>query len=278
VQPLNLSAQYSHWLGIDYSGAQHAHAALPGLRIFRGSVSENDVAEIRPTESGREHWSRAAVAAWLENFLLTCDGPAVVGIDHAFSFPLNYFETCGIGLSWDEFLEDFCRHWPMDIAAVSLKECMASRSQSPSHKLRLGNSRWRRRAEQASRGAKSVFHFGVPGSVASSTFTGLPWIRALRIHPVLSERIHFWPFDGWVPRAGKHVIAEVYPSIWNQQSSRGALTQDQHDARMVALSLRQADENRELQRWFSPATWQSIHLSAEDLHQAQIEGWILGLH
>jgi hypothetical protein len=278
VQPLSLATQFSHWIGIDYSGAQHAYAALPGLRLFKGSVSEKDVAEIRLTVSGREHWSRASLAVWLENFLLSCDGPAIVGIDHAFSFPLNYFETCGLALTWDDFLEDFCRHWPMDVIDVSLKAYMAGQSHSPAHTLRLGNSRWRRLAEQFSSGAKSVFHFGVPGAVATSTFTGLPWIRMLRMHSTLRERIHFWPFDGWVPREGMHVIAEVYPSIWNQQSVRGTLTQDQHDARVVALALRDADQNGILHHWYSPTFWQRVHLSPTDLHRAKLEGWILGLH
>jgi hypothetical protein len=43
-------------------------------------------------------------------------------------------------------------------------------------------------------GAKSVFHFDVPGSVAKSTHAGLPWLRYIRLHV---PTVHFWPFDGW---------------------------------------------------------------------------------
>jgi hypothetical protein len=28
------------------------------------------------------------------------------------------------------------------------------------------------------------------------------------------DRVHFWPFDGWQPSAGKAAVAEVYPSLF----------------------------------------------------------------
>lgn len=56
------------------------------------------------------------------------------------------------------------------------------------------------------------FHFDVQGSVAKSTHSGLPWLRYIKRE--LAERVHFWPFEGWNPPAGTHVVAEVYPSHW----------------------------------------------------------------
>jgi len=37
-----------------------------------------------------------------------------IGIDHAFSFPLPYFEKHDLLPNWDGFLDDFQRHWPTD--------------------------------------------------------------------------------------------------------------------------------------------------------------------
>ena len=77
-------------------------------------------------------------------------------------------------------------------------------------RARAGNSRWRRLAERRC-GAKSSFHFDIPGSAAKSTHAGLPWLRYLRQR--LVGRVHFWPFDGWTPPPGRSVIAEVYPRL-----------------------------------------------------------------
>jgi hypothetical protein len=77
----------------------------------------------------------------------------------------------------------------------------------------MGDSRWRRLCEERSR-AKSVFHFDVQGTVAKSTHAGLPWLRFLRQQ--LGAAVHFWPFDGWQPPAGRSVLAEVYPALWNR--------------------------------------------------------------
>jgi hypothetical protein len=75
---------------------------------------------------------------------------------------------------------------------------------------RSGNARWRRVTEIRARGAKSVFHFDVQGSVAKSTHSGLPWLRYIDLKA--EGRIHFWPFDGWQLPVGKSVVAEVYPA------------------------------------------------------------------
>jgi len=58
---------------------------------------------------------------------------------------------------------------------------------------RSGNT-LRRRLTDERAGAKSVFHFDVPGSVAKSTHAGLPWLRYIRQR--VGDRVQFWPFDG----------------------------------------------------------------------------------
>lgn len=58
------------------------------------------------------------------------------------------------------------------------------------------------------------------GAVAKSTHAGIPWL--MRIRESCGEAVHFWPFDGWSPPAGKTVIAEIYPSIFrNRYDKKG---------------------------------------------------------
>ena len=97
-------------------------------------------------------------------------------------------------------------------------------------------------------GAKSVFHFDVPGSVAKSTHAGLPWI--LFIRKKLGGRVHFWPFDGWEIPAGQSALVEVYPSLWSKSFSREGRTPDQQDSYAAAAWLQQADLE-EISRNFS---------------------------
>jgi len=119
--------------------------------------------------------------------------PTLVGIDHGFSFPLRYFETHGLLPDWPRFLDDFQRHWPTDedhVFVEFVRDGIAGNGAA-----RMGNARWRRLTEERAGGAKSVFHFDVPGSVAKSTHAGIPWLRFIRTR--LGSRVHFWPFDGW---------------------------------------------------------------------------------
>jgi hypothetical protein len=77
-------------IGIDYSGAETPNASLKGLRVY---LAEGDgrPAEIQPPPSPRKYWTRRGIAAWLVERLAE-DTPTLVGIDHAFSFPLRYFQ------------------------------------------------------------------------------------------------------------------------------------------------------------------------------------------
>jgi hypothetical protein len=98
------------------------------------------------------------------------------------------------------------------------------------------HARWRRLAEERA-GAKSVFHFDVPGSVAKSTHAGLPWLQYLRKE--LGSRVHMWPFDGWSAPAGNSLLAEAYPSLWSKTYPMEQLSPDQHDAYTIAAWLSQ---------------------------------------
>jgi hypothetical protein len=256
--------QFARYLGIDYSGAQTPTSSLKGLRVYAATPTQPPV-EIPPPPSPRKYWTRRGLAEWLAAELR--DGPpTLVGIDHAFSFPLRYFEVHRLPPNWPAFLDDFQHHWPTDDDQTYVdfvRDGLRGRGDA-----RAGNSRWRRMTEERSR-AKSVFHFDVQGSVAKSTHSGLPWLRYLRHQ--LGERVHFWPFDGWEPPPSRSVIAEVYPALWSRTFPTEGRNSDQHDAFSVARWMQLSDSTDTLPIHFSP------QLSPSDRTRAQLEGWILGL-
>ena len=261
-------ALFRRYIGIDYSGAKTPTVSLKGLRVYLATRVSAPV-EVSPPPSPRKYWSRRGVSEWL--VALLSDGiPTLVGIDHGFSFPRNYFESHGLSQSWPEFLDDFQRHWPTDEDHIRV-ESVRNRA---SGKRRSGGAGWRRLTERRARtvkqvSPKSVFHFDVPGSVAKSTHAGLPWLRYLRRE--LQGTVHFWPFDGWqVPRA-RSAIAEVYPSLWSDSFRRDGRTDDQHDAYAVAAWMQAHDLDGSLLRFLNPS------LAPEERALAEIEGWILGV-
>lgn len=93
-------------IGIDYSGAQTAEASLRKLRAYE-TRNYGPAVEVLPPPSPRKYWTRHGLA---ESLIVELDGiiPTVVGIDHAFSFPIRYFERHGLAPDWGAFLEDFC--------------------------------------------------------------------------------------------------------------------------------------------------------------------------
>jgi hypothetical protein len=262
---------FARYIGIDYSGAQTPTCSLPGLRVYQATPASGPQ-EVMPPPSPRKYWTRREIAEWLWQELST-GPPAIVGIDHAFSFPLQYFERHQLRLDWPEFLVDFKLHWPTD--EDNMYVCFVREGMWGKAAARSGDPRWRRLTELRARTAKSVFHFNVQGSVAHSTHAGLPWLAYLwqkRGQAEDSVRpIHFWPFEGWAVPAGSSVLAEVYPALWNKSFPAEGRTRDQQDAFAVAQWLRQSDANGVLKRCLSP------ELEPLDRATAEIEGWILGV-
>lgn len=254
---------FDRFIGIDYSGAKTPSSSLSGLRIYMGDRSKPPV-EVIPPPSPRRYWTRSGIARWLVE-RLSEDQPTVVGIDHGFSFPLQYFQQHQLPHDWPAFLDDFQRHWPTDedhIYVDSVREGDCGNAAA-----RCGDSHWRRLTEGRAR-AKSVFHFDVQGSVAKSTHSGLPWLRYIRLR---APRVHFWPFDGWDVPAERSVVAEVYPSLCSRGFSREDRNEHQHDAFSVAEWMRRADLDGKLSGFFAPT------LSPGEQTTAIIEGWILGI-
>lgn len=256
---------FSRYIGIDYSGAKTPTGSVSGLRVYTCDDSHLPE-EVQPPPGPRRHWTRRGLAEWLnDRFGETT--PTLVGIDHAFSFPLKYFERHSMKRDWDSFLGDFCEHWPTDkehMYVDFVRDGMYGKGQ-----MRGGDAGWRRLTEVRAGGAKSVFHFDVPGSVAKSTHAGLPWLRYLRRER--GNAVHFWPFDGWPLDNKTHVVAEVYPSLWRHLYPREDRIPDQQDAYVVCRWLAEADHTNNLVHFFSP------QLSEDECSLGQFEGWILGV-
>jgi hypothetical protein len=109
-----MNPAFEMYVGIDYSGAQTPTSSLKGLRVYeahRLTVPQ----EVEPPPSPRKYWTRGGIAKWLVE-RLSEGSPTLVGIDHGFSFPMQYFEHHGLPLDWPSFLDDFHRHWPTDEA------------------------------------------------------------------------------------------------------------------------------------------------------------------
>jgi hypothetical protein len=255
--------QFARYIGIDYSGAEAPTSRMPALRVYQSTTTTQSREVFNP--SGRKHWSREQIAKWLLAELQS-GPPAFVGIDHGFSFPLPYFEKYKLQKVWALFLADFQQHWPLHdphMYVDFIRDGLYGRGH-----LRCGDSKWRRIAETRCR-AKSVFHFDVPGSVAKSTFTGLPWLLYLKSN--LLDSVHFWPFDGWDPPPGRSVIVEAYPALISAQFPRKDRTRDQHDAYSLAEWFRQLDQSDALGQYWHPQR------TPKEESIANIEGWIFGV-
>ncbi|MCF8032439.1 MAG: alpha/beta hydrolase [Desulfarculaceae bacterium] len=257
-------ADFQRYIGIDYSGAAAPDKRLPGLRVYTAE-GDGPAEEVRPDpENSAKNWARRRLAEWLLGQLKE-DKSALVGIDHAFSFPEEYFARHNLPRNWDAFLTDFHKYWPTDepeAVAGKLKE------EAGKGKERGGETRWRRLTEQQC-GAKSVFQFNVNGTVAHSTHAGLPWLLHLRKE--LGRKIHFWPFDGWEVPAGKSAVIEVYPALFRPDFPLSGVSLDQHDAYAVAKWMQQKDLDDTLKDFLQP------NLTRHQRRVAEYEGWILGV-
>ena len=255
---------FDRYIGIDYSGAETPTAGLKGLRVYAGDRS-SAADEVLPPAGSRRHWTRRGVSEWLLERVREPQA-TLVGMDHGFSFPREYFEAHALPLDWPTLLDDFQRHWPTDADDTSVE--MVRKGVRGDAAARNGDARWRRAAEKRTGAAKSVFHFDVSGSVAKSTHAGLPWLRRLRREA--GERVHFWPFDGWAVPSGRSVVLEIYPSLWSGEVAPEDRSADQHDAYCVAEWLRRADGDGTLAAFLEPA------MSPAEREAARFEGWILG--
>ena len=277
---------FNRYIGIDYSGAATPTTPLDRFAVFR--AQGGDLPErICSDQHHRGWWTRRAAADWLVGQLQE-QGRTLVGIDHAFSFPIRYFDFYDnlLGPSWDDFLDDFQRHWPTDGDDVSV------RSQYSQHIRRMmgitrgvyrfGVPDWYRLTESRSpRDPSSVFDFNAGArTVAYHTHAGLPWLRYIRRR--LKEEgveVHFWPFDDWVVPQVQSVVVEVYPSLWNGDfpNETNGMSNDERDAYSVARWMSETDRGGLLRQHFDPVDTNDPRVPERHKDQARKEGWFFGL-
>ncbi|MFM7320551.1 MAG: hypothetical protein ACKO5K_03375 [Armatimonadota bacterium] len=246
--------RFAAWVGIDYSGAATADTRLPGLRACV-ATADGEPVEARPIDGG--HWTRRMLAQWMETWIAT-GPPTLFGIDYGLGFPEEWWG--GDDPGWDGLLDRFVARFPADQPGITVRALRAAEGEA-------GNARWRRACDRGA-GAKSIFHFDVPGSVATSTHAGLAFIRGLRKRA--GNRLHVWPFDGIDPPQGVHVLAEAWPTPFRDVLPRSDRSADLHDARCLAVALRNADRNGTLEHWLAVE-------EAAASNSSRGEGWILGL-
>lgn len=256
---------FDRYIGIDYSGAQTPEDSLSGLRVY---IAEGNTTpcEEKPPPNLRKYWTRRGLAEWLTATLRETPR-TIVGIDHGFSFPVAYFVKYKLDRDWNVFLDDFCDHWPTNAPHTSVNSIRDGLHGRGSE--RQGNSTWLRITERHAPGTKSVFRFDIQGQVAMSTHAGIPWLRRLRRE--LGSSLHFWPFDGWAPQNGRHVVEEVYPSLFRRRYPEEDRTGHQQDAYATCRWLQETDRLDYLSRFFDPP------LPPDAREVAKIEGWILGV-
>ncbi len=259
--------KFDRYIGIDYSGAGTPASRSKALQVYesRQEAEPSPVSSPSSTAKSHRNWCRREIASWLLNQAHQ-DMTFIAGIDHGFSFPISYFKRYKLQ-SWTQFLDDFVQHWPTDQDHIPVNSIRRQHRGSASK--RTGSNKDFRLTEKWSSSAKSVFQFDIQGSVAMSTHAGIPWL--LRIKNDLNDRLHFWPFDGWNPPAGKSVVAEIYPSIFRNRYPRHNRTCDQQDAYSVSRWLSETCRGGFLNRYFDPP------LTNEERALADLEGWILGI-
>lgn len=258
--PLAGNLAFDLVVGVDYSGAKTADTHLPGLQVFKATPGQEPKSVASASvKSARRYWTRREVAEYL--FDLVSGGQRVlVGIDHAFSFPEFYYKQFQLR-SWDEFLRDFIKQFPLHEPGVG----------NPGKNVRVGDDKRKafRLCENWTSSAKGVFEFGIPGQVAASTHTGIPWLHYLRTR--CKGHVHFWPFDGWNPLGGNSLVVEVYPSILRNRFDFEGRTIDEQDAYAVTRWLGCLVERGDLVRYLDPP------LTKAERKRAMLEGWILGI-
>lgn len=135
-----------------------------------------------------------------------------------------------------------------------------------------------RHAEDAAKGAASVWKLYYNGSVGGQTILGIPVAR--RLAQARGERLKVWPFQtGWKPLTETDlaevevVMAEVWPSLIKPTPVVGEV-KDLTQVRSLAEHLAKLDEQGKLGAAFGPQKAPT----ADVMREAQTEeGWILGV-
>ena len=277
---------FKRYIGIDYAGGDTPKKKMRTL-AFYCAEEDNKPVKVDSGKHPKGYWSREDIAERLVEELQKSGKPTLVGIDHAFGFPIRYFHRYPhlLGGNWDRFLEDFQRCWRTDedgaVVRAMYDDQMDRMVQGKLAGCRFGRSDWFRLTDPVKPPAKSVFNFMTRGPVAFSTFAGMPWLLRIRRELRRVEpKVHFWPFDGWKICEGRSAVVEVYPALWQKLYEKEVedtgMTKDQRDAYRVARWMSNQDQRHELSRFLDPERFE-CPLDRTDRETGEIEGWILGV-
>ena len=272
---------FQRYIGIDYSGEDERTRRPRGLAVCC-AVGNQEPRVVLTWVQGAKYWRRSEIATWLVERLKETCIPTLIGIDHGFSFPIDYFDYYDLPTKeWVYFLEDFEGYWSIgdDYPTVTsrwVKQQTLKRIGQPEGH-RLGEKDWFRLTDRFSRASSSHFDFeAMAEGVAHSTHAGLPWLLSIRqqLGDTLDE-VNFWPFTrtGWDISPGQSAVVEVYPALWNRRFEQVYTDKGGHkyDAYSVAKWMSETDRNGHLEQYFRP------RLTYEQTNLAETEGWIFGV-
>ncbi len=114
---------------------------------------------------------------------------------------------------------------------------------------------------------KPIFKIGGQGSVGLQSLCGIPYLHHIRT-TCSQQKVPLlcWPFDGWDPKGSNHIIAEMYPALYNQGPKS-----HESDASAFVDWAGKMDESGHLLEYFLP------ELSDDEKATAAVEGWVLGI-
>jgi hypothetical protein len=176
-------------LGVDWSGDKRA----PARKRWVAEVVDGQLVDIRRGDR---------TEAMVERFVaLALEGPLLVGLDFAFSFP-EWFVRERIGARdaravWDAAITDE-EGW--------LEQCQPpfwgrTTKRPPQEEGRPG---LRKTEGESPFAAKSVFQIGGAGAVGTGSVRGMPLLASLS-----AKGFSVWPFDN----ASERMVIEIYPRI-----------------------------------------------------------------
>lgn len=249
-------SDFQHYIGVRYSGRKAPGDGIREIRVYSAHEDREPFPQLNP--DGKDGlWSRRELAEWLLA-QITGKTAAIVGLDHAFSFPQSYMDRNQLK-SWPEFLSDFGGHWPTH--EVSVRELIPGNPRTGDPDEHRLTGRW-------SAFPRGVFRFDIQDSPAKATHAGLPWIDYLRR---AGDRAHFWPFDGFDVPANRSVVAEVRAARLRDRYVKEGLDKLDNDAYAICAWLQERDQLGLLRPYFNPP------LSPAEQERARLEGWILGV-
>ncbi len=121
------------------------------------------------------------------------------------------------------------------------------------------------------RKAKSVWQLAYNGCVGAQTLMGIPYLSLLKKR----GDCLIWPFASFneIDNSDKHVIAEIYPSIWNEEEKNIGLCKDAGQVKTVVQQIFCQDKKGDLKNLLN----EPYNHDKKDIITEK-EGWILGVN